>query len=64
MQSVSIFSVFPPVAVQIYVAGKVTALYMACKGPLKWKRFQNPEVFRILPLFFIFKIPLTSILKG
>jgi hypothetical protein len=35
MQSVSIFSVFPSVAVQIFVgtlAGKVAALCMACKS--------------------------------
>jgi hypothetical protein len=34
MQIVSSFSVFPSVAVQIYVAGKVAALCMACKGTL------------------------------
>jgi hypothetical protein len=29
-----------------------------------WKRFQNPEIFMILPLIQIFKIPLLSSLKG
>jgi hypothetical protein len=32
MQSDSSFSDFPSDAVQIYVAGKVAALCMACKG--------------------------------
>jgi hypothetical protein len=56
-----LFSVFPSVAVPIYVgtlAGKVAALCMACKGTFKksgifqiQKKFQNPEIFGILPLF-------------
>jgi hypothetical protein len=36
MQSDSNFSLFPSVAVQIYVAGKVAAICMACKGTSKW----------------------------
>jgi hypothetical protein len=36
MQSDSNFSIFPSVAVQIYVAGKVMALCLACKGTQKW----------------------------
>ncbi len=66
MQNVLIFSVFPSVAVHFYVgtlAGKVWHFVWPVKvlksGIFQiWKKFQNPVIFGILPLFQIFKIPL------
>jgi hypothetical protein len=44
MQSDPSFSVFPSVAVQISVAGKVAALCMACKGTDKWNLLDLKKV--------------------
>ncbi len=58
MQSDPSFSVFPSVAVQISVAGKVAALCMACKGTDKWNLLdlkKVPESWNLLDFATIFK---------
>jgi hypothetical protein len=70
MQSVSAFSVFPSIAVQIYLARKVAALCMPIRvlksGIFEiWKNYQNPEIYLGFSHFFqIFKISLLSTPKG
>ncbi len=70
MQSVSTFSVFPSVAVQIYVRAPWWEKWQhfACpvRVPLKWnfadlKKVPKYWELKILPLFQIFEIPLLTL---